>query len=70
MSNRDVMPWNANPILVCGGATACGWQPHKFVRTDRVGNGNGRQLFGCSKCGVERVFGVVDLRLCGMREVS
>ncbi len=67
--NRDVHPDNPEPILKCQSANACGWQRHKFVRTDRIGtSGNARQMFSCSGCNAERVFGVVDLRLCGMRE--
>lgn len=66
--SRDVLPANMTPVLVCDGAERCHWQPHTFVRTQPVGNGGGRQVFACGKCGHEKFFGVIDLRLCGMRE--
>lgn len=64
----NVTPHNTTPILVCTAPASCGWQPHRFVRSDRVGNGNARQLFACSKCAGERVFGVVDLNASAREE--
>jgi len=63
----NVIPHNPDPILVCAGAERCGWQPHHFVRSDKIGNGGARQVFGCGRCSAERTFGVVDLRSCGTK---
>jgi len=63
--SANVQPHNPDPVLVCGGASRCGWQPHSFVRSDKMPNGSARQVFECRSCAAERVFGMVDLRACG-----
>lgn len=62
------LPDNETPILVCNGASKCGWKPHQYVRMDRTENRVGRLMFECSSCGAERLFGVVDLAQVGRAE--